>query len=290
MGKKSRRKKLVPGKAPRPIIPHVARPFEGMSAEADLVAMREIIPAATLDATTTDEYGSTPFQFVTLLPGGAPAMVRDDGQILIALQTRSATRDAAHDLGVALSAALKRKKLIDEGEADAGTLTVDVRDAGPRIPDMIASAKPMELQENLGFWVSPGSRDEQVEQAIEDTSKELIPTRAVPGTTNTYWHDMGKHFVRWIRLEDEDQLFTALARLQAAGDLKLENAQFIGAFRALGLSIPVFEFPEPVEAEALTDSVLALEAKLEAALQNEEPLNDDEKRARAGLVSRQVSL
>lgn len=290
MGKKSRRKKVAPGKAPRPIIPHVARPFEGMEAEADLVAMREIIPAATLRATTTEEYGSVPFQFVTILPTGVPAMVREDGEILIALQTRSTTRDAGHDLGVALQAALKHKARVDAGEDKAGTVKLDVRDASPRIPDMLASTEPMQLEEDFGFWVSEGQRDEAMEQAIAETAKEIIPTEAVPGTKNTYWHGMGKHFVRWIRLEDEDQLFTALARMQAAGELHIGDAHFIGAFRALGLSIPVFEFPEDVDPATLTEPVLQLEEKLAAALANKEPLTDDEKRVRAGLVSRQVSL
>lgn len=290
MGKKSRRKKVAPGKPIRPIIAHVARPFEGMSVEADLVAMREIIPAATLAAQTTEEYGSESFLFASILPNAVPALVREDGQILIGLQTRSSSRDIGHDLGVALKAALERKTKIEQGEAEYGPVPVDVRDAGPRIPDMIESAEPMELQNDLGYWIADGQRDEEVEAAIAQTSAELIPTRVIPGVANTYWHDMGKHFVRWIRLEDEDKLFTALARLQAAGELTLAGAHFIGAFRALGLSIPVFEFENEVDPGTLTEPVKELERKLEAALADTKPLTDDEKRARAGLVSRQVSL
>ncbi|WP_313277749.1 DUF5926 family protein, partial [Timonella senegalensis] len=39
----------------------VLRPFEGLPAEADLVAMREIVPAATIKARTNAEYGSREF-------------------------------------------------------------------------------------------------------------------------------------------------------------------------------------------------------------------------------------
>ena len=291
MGKKSRRKKVGANKNFRPIVPHVARPFEGLDAEADLVAMREIIPAATLAAKTTPEYGSVDFYFATLLPDAAPAIVREDGVILIGMQTRSSTRDAGHDLGVALVAAIDRKKKIDEDEAEYGVVRVDVRDAGPRINDMLASTEKMEIRKDLGFWVAEGQKNEEIEEVIEQTSKELIPSEPVPGVENTYWHDMGKHFVRWIRLEDEDQLFTALARLQAAGDLSLgQGDRFIGAFRAAGLSIPVFEFPGEIDPAVLTEPVKELEKKLEEALANKEPLSDDERRARAGLVSRQVSL
>ncbi|MDO5049840.1 MAG: DUF5926 family protein [Actinomycetaceae bacterium] len=291
MGKKSRRKKVGANKPFRPIVPHVARPFEGLDAEADLVAMREIIPAATLKAMTTEEYGSVDFYFATLLPDAAPAIVREDGVILVGMQTRSSTRDAAHDLGVALVAAIDRKKKIDEGAAEYGVVRVDVRDAGPRINDMLASTQKMEIQNDLGFWVADGQKDDEIASVIEQTSNELIPSKAVSGVENTYWHDMGKHFVRWIRLEDEDQLFTALARLQAAGELTLgQGDRFIGAFRACGISIPVFEFPGEVDPDTLTEPVQELEQKLSAALENKDPMNEDERRARAGLVSRQVSI
>ena len=49
----------------------VERPFEGLPAEADLVAMREILPLATLPATTTEEYGSADVVLTTILPSMA---------------------------------------------------------------------------------------------------------------------------------------------------------------------------------------------------------------------------
>ena len=92
MGKASRRKKVTDPaklKAYRPPIPFVARPYEGLPKEIELVAMRELIPAATLTARTDADHGAVEFDFVTLLPEGHPAMVRPDGRILVALQTRS---------------------------------------------------------------------------------------------------------------------------------------------------------------------------------------------------------
>lgn len=291
MGKKSRRKKMTGNKKFRPIIPHVARPFEGMDAEAKLVAMRSILPAATLAAKTTAEHGSRDFFFATLLPDAAAAMVRKDGVILIGMQTRSKTGDAAHDLGVALVAALDRASKIDEGAAEPGLVPVDVRDAGPRVVDMVESTGEFKVLHELSFWVADDEDDQAVLDAVEKTQEELIPTEAVPGVDDTYWHDMGEHYVRWVRTEDEDDLFTALARLQAAKELSLGlGDSFIGAFRADGISIPVFQFPGEVDPLDLTEPIQELEKKVEAALANTERLNDDEKRARAGLVSRQVSL
>lgn len=293
MGKKSRRKKVArQGKPFRAPIPPIARPFEGMECEAQLVAMRELIPAATLPATTTSDYGSRAITIVTLLPDAAPAMVRSDGEVLLALQTRSHSGDAGHDLGVALAAALALKDKVDAGEADPNVVHVDVRDPGPRIVDMIEGVGELTIEDDLGFWLAPGSDDEdEVRAAIEESAKELVPTAVVPGVENTYWHRMNKIFVRWVRDEDETKLFTALARLQVKEQLTLgHDSRFIGAFRALGLSIPVFEFPGDVEADDLTEAAQQLEKNLEAALAVKDSLTDDERRARSGLVSRQVSL
>lgn len=293
MGKKSRRKKVArKNRTFRPPIMPVARPFEGFEGEATLVAMRELLPAATLPATTTVEYGACDFSFVTLLPDAAPAMVRADGAVLVALQTRSHSGDAAHDLGVALQAALDLKERVDAGEAEPSIVRVDVRDPGPRIVDMVNTLGDLVIEEDLGFWMAPDADDdEDVRAAIAETAKELVPTKQVPGVDDTYWHDMEKIFVRWVRSEDESQLFTALARLQVTDQLTLgHDSRFIGAFRALGLSIPVFEFPQRVEPEDLTEAVQELEKNVCAALAVTDSLTDDERRVRAGLVSRQVSL
>lgn len=293
MGKASRRKKVNgPVKPALPVIPHVARPFEGLSVERELIAMREIIPAATLRATLNKDYENREITFVTVLPDAATAMVRADGEVLVALQTRSRTGDNAHDLGVAVEAALDHAKRVAAGEAQPAVISVDVRVAGPRIGDIVETWGEMEIHEDLAYWLVPGSAEsEEVQKAIEESASELIPTKAIPGTQYTYWHDMNKIFVRWIRDEDETLLFSALARIAAKEKLTLgHDSRFIGAFRAAGLSIPVFEFPGEVAAENLTDAVNALEKELAAALQEKSPLSEDERRIRAGLVSRQVSL
>ena len=292
MGKKSRRKKVNPARPPRPVIMPVARPFEGIPGEANLVAMREIIPAATLPATTTSEYGDRAFTFATLLPNAVPALVRPDGEILVALQTRSHTADAGHDVAVALQAALDLASRVEAGEAEPGGITVDVREAAPKLQDMVATTGDIKVEKDFGYWLAAGAdEDEDVHAAIEESARSLIPTAAVPDVEATFWHDMGRQYVRWVRTEDESALFTALARLQAREELTLGNdSHFIGAFRACGLTIPVFEFPNGVDPNSLADKVQDLQAKVESVLGNKEPLIDDERRIRAGLVSRQVSL
>ena len=54
----------------------VPRPFEGLPAEADWVAMREIVPAATGTVRTTRAHGDREVTVATVLPTAWPAMHR----------------------------------------------------------------------------------------------------------------------------------------------------------------------------------------------------------------------
>src|SRR6185503_4312287 len=59
--------------------PPVTRPLEGLSGEADWVALQELVPAATAALRTKD---GTDVTLASVLPGGTPALVRADGSIL----------------------------------------------------------------------------------------------------------------------------------------------------------------------------------------------------------------
>ncbi|MDR3106595.1 MAG: DUF5926 family protein, partial [Bifidobacteriaceae bacterium] len=87
----------------------VARPLAGMPLEAELVAMREILPAAVATATLTEAQGGGQVQFVTFLPQMARAFKRPDGVPVVALQPSRPSDDVAQDLGNALLAALAAK-------------------------------------------------------------------------------------------------------------------------------------------------------------------------------------
>lgn len=298
MAKVSRRRRRQPRKRQqyRPPIPFVDRPFEGLSIERDLVAMREIIPAAVLTATTNDEYGGSEFEFVTLLPDGAPGMVRPDGRILIGMQTRFNSGDLSHDLGGTLQAALK---MADEG--DVGVVKFDVRDPAPRLQDMLSedflsveedADMLMELRDDFEIWFGEEElKDEDTQLALEQSREQIVPTEEVPGAPGMYWCEMNNNFVRYLTQASEDQLFTALARLQAAGDAHLgDGSKFVGAFRSSGIAIPVFQVDADLSAADLEEAGAELRAKLDAAMEETEPLTHDERRARQGLVSRQVTI
>ncbi|WP_277063864.1 DUF5926 family protein [Schaalia cardiffensis] len=292
MGKASRRKKVA-NPAPlaqyRAPIPFVARPFEGLPREVELVAMREIIPCATLTARTNADHGFVDFDFVTALPDGRGAMVRGDGRILVALQTRSNSGDLSHDAGAALLNAISAKQNGNEGLVD-----FDVRDPSERLQDILDpdSLGEMVLEENFAFWLNPDEDwDEATRRALEENHNEIIPTVKVEGVEGMYWCEMNRNFVRYLSDVEESPLFDALARVQAAGKANLgEGSRFIGAFRACGIAIPVFELAEGVRAEDIVKDAGVLEKAIAAALKVKEPLTPEERRARQGMVSRQVTI
>lgn len=292
MGKASRRKKVANPAALaeyRAPIPFVARPFEGLPREVELVAMREIIPCATLTARTNADHGFVDFDFVTALPDGRGAMVRGDGRILVALQTRSNSGDLSHDAGAALLNAISAKQNGDEGLVD-----FDVRDPSERLQDILDpdSLGEMVLEENFAFWLNPDEDwDEATRRALEENHNEIIPTVRVEGVEGMYWCEMNRNFVRYLSDVEESPLFDALARVQAAGKANLgEGSRFIGAFRACGIAIPVFELAEGVRAEDIVKEAGVLEEAIAAALKVKEPLTPEERRARQGMVSRQVTI
>ena len=154
------------------------------------------------------------------------------------------------------------------------------------------------MRETFDFWVDPEAAgdNEQARQIIEDAiakaKDEIAPTRPVPGVEHAYWCRLGaKEFVRWVRGEDEDEFFNAFARIYAARESDLEEgARFVGAFRANGVAIPVWELVPGTEAEELTEPLQAMGKRLDAALADESLLSPEVRRARAGIISRQVNL
>ena len=89
----------------------------------------------------------------------------------------------------------------------------------------------------------------------------------------------------------EDYLLDALARLHAAGASGLgEGTRYVGAFRAHGLLVPVWDLPQGATAQDVEGPAAQFAQRLDEALAVSDPLTYDERRARAGVVSRQLTL
>ena len=287
--KRQRRKPANGASAPKKQrIDFVARPFEGIAGEEDLVAMMQIIPAATATVRLKKEYGGAEVQLVTLLPELARAVKRADGEVLVAMQTTVHSGDASRDVAAALLAAL---------ELDAGSALVagGLPEPGERLQDILDPlfVPRIDVRDSFGFWLdAEAAKNPEAVKAVEEGKEELAATRPVPGVAHAYWCRMnGKEFVRWVRGEDEDDFFNAFARVHAARESDLaEGVRFIGAFRACGLAIPVWELLPGMTAADLTKPMQAMAKRLDAALADDAPLDADARRAKAGIISRQVNL
>ncbi|GAA1865118.1 DUF5926 family protein [Myceligenerans crystallogenes] len=265
----------------------VLRPFEGLSGEPDWVAFREVVPSATGTARTTSEYGSRDVTVVTNLPAGWVALHRADGAILLAVQGLVGSGDVSRDLAAALLAAL---------DAEPGTPVepagVPAADA-PRLQDVLDPAVPFEVtvQDGFDYWLAPDAEvTPDVKASLEEAAASAIPTVKLDGVEAAYWCRMSKEFVRWARPEPEDEFVDAIARLQAKRESGLAGGRFLGMFRASGLIVPVWELPAGTEADVLAEPLADLAERLTKALSTEAPLDANERRARAGIVSRQVTL
>lgn len=264
------------------------RTFQGLPDEADWVALREVVPAATGTARTTAEYGSRDVMVATLLPMMWPALHREDGVLMVALQKASSSGDASRDVAAALLELLET----EPGEA---LDHFELPGPGPRLQDVLDLDVPFEVTMYDGFEYTlsaDAEPSEELSRALDDFTNSIVPTKKLQQVHCAYWCRMGsKEFLRWARTEDEEQLLDALARLHARRESGLdEGSRFVGAFRSGGLLVPVWELARGSEAEEIEQVAVDFDERLRVALAVAEPLTADERRARAGLVSRQVTL
>jgi hypothetical protein len=120
-----------------------------------------------------------------------------------------------------------------------------------------------------------------------------MPTVRLESVDAAYWVQMGdKVFLRWVRPEPEEKLLDALARLHAAGGSSLAGvpSRFVGSFRADGLLVPVWELTDGTSAVDTEAAAAEFGQRLTAALAVDAPLTSEERRARAGLQNRQITL
>ncbi len=268
--------------------PPVTRPFEGLPGEADWVALRELVPAATAVLRTTDGREVT---LASVLPGGTPALVRANGEILLGVQMQASSDDVSRDIGTALAAALEAPAgaPVDPGPIGAAG------SSGPRLQELLDLSFPLEVtvHDTFAFWLEGADPGAAALAGLEHANEAILPTVRLAGLDAAYWVRPGNEraHLRWVRPEAEERLLDALARLSATEQLTLgEGTRYAGAFRALGLVVPVWDLPADAAAEEWIGPATEFQDRLEAALGSSDPLSSDERRARAGLLSRQVTL
>jgi hypothetical protein len=259
-----------------------------MGSECDVVAMRELVPAATAPLTLAgpDARGRT-VQLCTLLPMAAPAMVRETGQIRLGLQVQHNYGDPARDLGAVLQKALATE------EPGLVGLTEDPGE-GPRLQDLVSGdALEVTVHGGFDFWVADvEDSDGSMAAALEQANEVAAPTDRLTSVDAAYWTSVGnREYLRWVLPDDEDRVLDGLARMHAAdAEHLVEGDRLIGMFRAHGLVVPVWDVPVGTGAEALEEPAARVHDSLRAAIDSTAPLTSAERSARAGLASRQLTI
>lgn len=290
-GMTRREAKLAARAAEREKLQKDPRPFGGLAAEADLVALQEFVPSAVV----TFEVKGTPVNIATVLPGAGAALVREEsqgGERFVALQVTSHSQNPGRDLAYALNWVVDAKP----GE----TLQSTVADGSqPELTSLIdASATPeITTYQDFSWWFPEGAAvPPQIQQALQQANDAVLPSEKVgvdlPGAI--WWVNPGggKAHIRWVRTEDnEAQMLSALARIAARGELNLgEGTKFAGAFRTHGLVVPVFDLDPSVEAGSYEEALTALNTKIEAEYANDAALSADERKQLDNIKSRQVTI
>ena len=279
-----RRYKACHGKEANAALAAPARPFGGLASECDIIAMRELVPSATAPLPLKDGRTVT---LCTVLPMAWPALVRQDGQIMLGLQVNTGTGDPSKDLGAALALAL---------ETEPGNPVPPTRDThdAPRIQDLVDGSVPLEItvHEGFDFWVDAAEQTQDVLASLERANSYAHPTARLASVDAAYWTRMGeKEHLRWVMNIEEESLLNALARLQAADQTSLgEGTRLVGMFRAHGCIAPVWDLPLGFGAEACEGPAAEFGRRLAEALADSSPLSDAERRARSMLTTRQVTL
>lgn len=270
----------------------VARPFDGLPDEGDWIAMRELLPAATAPLTLKAEYadrlGDRQLTLATVLPLAWPAMSRADGQVFVAMQRQFQSGDVSRDIAASLLAAL---------DAEPGQpVAVPARPGeGPRMQDLIEmDSLNVSIHETFDFWLGEetDTDDPQVSASMERANASIYPTTRLEAAPSAYWCQTPENtHVRIVLHDDEDAALRGLARLRAAEELKLvPDSKFAGMFRTHGVLIPVWDLAVDTTADDCEKPVAEFAVRYAEALASTEPLTGAERRAKDGLVGRQLNL
>jgi hypothetical protein len=273
--------------------PFVARPFEGLTGETDWVAIREVVPAATATVLFAEGAvaagGPQTATVATVLPMAWSGLRRTDGAVMVALQSGSTTGDASRDVAQVLLATAAEEMGTPLPATPLATA------ATPRLQDVLDPAAPFEVtvHEGFDFWVpDTDDLDEAGRESLEEANASAIPTTKLESAPSAYWCRVGERaYLRWVLPHDEDAATDALARLHAASATSLgAGTRLLGAFRACGLLVPVWDLDLSLAGADYEEAVAAMAVRLDQALALRGPLSAEERRARSGLLSRQVTL
>lgn len=293
-GMSRRQAKLAARAAERAELEKDPRPFAGLKAEADLVALQEFVPSATAKLPVVG--AKRDVYLGTILPGAGAALVREadfGGDAFVGMQVQKHSHNPSRDLAYALNWA--------KDAAPGDTIESTVADGNqPKISELIDADTELDVtvHDDYNWWTPEGADVPfEVQQAITQANSTVGITRKVtadiPGSAWFSNPGGGKAYIRWIRVdENETALLSALARVAARGELQLgEDTKFAGVFRTHGLVAPVFDLHDTEKAvDAYNDALEAVNTAINSELDNDAQLNPEERKQLENIKSRQVTI
>ncbi|KQB83440.1 DUF5926 family protein [Corynebacterium lowii] len=292
-GMSRRQAKLAKRAAERAALEKDPRPYAGFASEADLVALQEFVPSAT--AALDVKGANRPVRLVTVLPGAAAALVREEkhgGEALVALQVQARSHNPGRDLAYALNWAASA----GPGETLMSTAADGTQ---PALSELIDAATALSIEEHQDFaWWIPETMeaDATTIRGLQAANDAIVPSHRINAEVSgaVWWVYPGgdKAHIRWVRTEEnEERLLAALARIAARGELNLgEGTKFAGTFRTHGLVVPVFDLDPAREHTTYAEALAALDKVIETEVANTEQLNADERKQLQNIKSRQVTI
>ena len=176
--------------------------------------------------------------------------------MFVATQSGAASGDPSRDIAAALLLA------VDAEEGTPVTAVPDPTAESPRLQDVLDLGTPFEvtIHDGFDFWVGDNALDEEGQESLERANESVVPTERVAGGDSVYWCVINERtYVRWVLPYDEDTATAALARLHAGdADRLTPDTRLLGAFRACGLLVPVWEVPADAAAADFSDAVAAM--------------------------------
>ena len=265
----------------------VGRPFEGLASEGDWVALREFVPAGRARLTPVDS-DAPPTSAATLLPMIAAGAVTRSGERLLGLQTQGGSHDPSRDYAAVLEglADVEPGEVLDSAGAPG---------PGPRLQDLLDPVAPLQVEvlDSFDFWLEAVDDEAGlIATTIERANAAITPTARLSSVEAAYWcRDGERAFLRWAMPQPEDTVVDALARLHVAGaDLLGDGTRQIGAFRAHGLLVAVWDLPATADADSFEEPAVAFATRYADALEVSVPLSPAERSAKAGLLNRQRTI
>ncbi|HSS67964.1 MAG TPA: DUF5926 family protein, partial [Nocardioidaceae bacterium] len=214
---------------------------------------------------------------------------RDNGDdVWVAAQVTHQSADPSRDFCAALGLAI---------DADAGESVVmpELPGPGPRLQDVVVADSDFTVRvlDGFDFWFEGvDDTDGTAASTLETLNSSIDPSSRLSSVDGAFWTAVAtKEHLRWVMPYDEEALLTALARLHVAGaDRLTPDSRLVGSFRAHGLLVPVWDLPAGTGAEALEEPAGAFQTRVDDALADSAALTSDERAARHGLASRQLTI